>query len=42
MDFKGFGGSLYAYRLFARFSQEIPGTLSLAEWNLCLDIPNIN
>jgi hypothetical protein len=32
MDFKGFGGSLYAFRLFSKYSSEVPGKLSLTEF----------
>jgi hypothetical protein len=33
MDFKGFGACMHAFRLFERFSEEIPGALSMSEWN---------
>jgi hypothetical protein len=28
MPFKGFGGLLWAYRLFDRFDEEVPGRLA--------------
>jgi len=33
LSFKGFGGLLWAYRLFSRYDDEVPGRLSLGEWN---------
>lgn len=41
-DFKAFGGALYSYRLFMRFSSDTPGALSKEEWNSALEIPNFN
>jgi len=42
MDFKAFGGSLYAFRLFKRFDEDNNNELSLDEWNNALNIPNFN
>jgi len=42
LPFKGFGGLLWAYRLFDRFDEEVPGRLSQSEWNAILDLPRFN
>jgi len=42
LPFKGFGGLLWAYRLFDRFDVEVPGRLSQSEWNTILNLPRFN
>jgi len=42
MPFKGFGGLLWAYRLFDRFDDEVPGRLSQGEWNAIMNLPRYN
>lgn len=39
MDFKGFGGSLYAYRLYKRNTWEDEVEFDMGEWNAMLDDP---
>jgi hypothetical protein len=42
MDFKGFGGSLYAYRLYKRDTWEPETFFDMAHWNAMLDDPKFN
>lgn len=42
LPFKGFGGLLWAYRLFDRFDEEVPGRLSQGEWNAILGEERFN
>jgi len=42
LPFRGFGGLLWAYRIFDRFSEEVPGRLSSGEWNAILDMERFN
>jgi len=37
LPFKGFGGLLWAYRVFSRHAVETTGRLSPAEWNTLLE-----
>jgi len=42
LPFKGFGGLLWAYRLFDRFDEEVPGRLAQGEWNDIMNLPRYN
>jgi len=42
LPFKGFGGLLWAYRIFSRYAVSTPGRLSLAEWNELFERPRFN
>jgi len=42
LPFKGFGGLLWAYRLFDRFDEEVPGRLSSGEWNTIMNLERYN
>jgi len=42
LPFKGFGGLLWAYRLFDRFDEEVPGRLSQGEWNTIMNLERYN
>lgn len=42
LPFKGFGGLLWAYRVFDRFDEEIPGRLNSGEWGAILGLERFN
>jgi hypothetical protein len=42
LPFKGFGGLLWAYRLFDRFDEEVPGRLAQGEWNAIMGLERYN
>jgi hypothetical protein len=42
LPFKGFGGLLWAYRVFDRFDEEVPGRLNSGEWGAILGLERFN